>query len=710
MSEVNAARPLKIVILGLSLSSSWGNGHATTFRGLLRALARRGHEVLFLERDVPWYAANRDLTDPDYCRLEYYSDLADLDRWADEVRAADAVIVGSYVPDGVAVGRWAMQTATGPVAFYDIDTPVTLAKLERGEEEYLSPTQIADYDVYFSFTGGPTLRRLETVYGSPAARALYCSADTDTYAPVEQDRRWDLSYLGTYSDDRQPVLERLLIETARRCPDLRFAVAGPQYPLGIDWPANVERIEHVPPADHAAFYSASRFTLNVTRADMVAAGFSPSIRLFEAAACATPIISDIWDGLETLFEPGTEIVLARNADDVAAALSMDEGARQAMAQGARRRVLENHTADDRALTLDAELRAAIGRPLARRSAALSKDTSMQAQVSPRRILVAGGAGFLGSHLCDRLLDEGAEVVCLDNLLTGSLDNLKQALGRPNFEFIKADIVDPLPERIAGRSFDRIYNLACAASPPLYQADPQHTLLTSVIGTKHLLDLAEKTGARFLLTSTSEIYGDPTVHPQPETYLGNVNCTGPRACYDEGKRCAETLSFDYDRAGRGQVRVARIFNTYGPRLSADDGRVVSNLVSQALAGTDITVFGDGSQTRSFCYVEDMISGLIALMEHEGEQPGPINLGNPIEMTVNDLVEVIVRLTGSASRVIHTPLPVDDPKRRRPDIDKADKVLGWRPRVGLEQGLRATIAWFDAEAKQSDTQAAPRMQTA
>jgi nucleoside-diphosphate-sugar epimerase/spore maturation protein CgeB len=710
MSEAQAQRPLKIVILGLSLSSSWGNGHATTYRGLIRALARQEHEVLFLERDVPWYAANRDLAEPDYCRLEYYSDLAGLERWSEEVRAADAVIVGSYVPDGVAVGRWAMATATGPVAFYDIDTPVTLAKLERGEEEYLSASQIADYDVYFSFTGGPTLDRLENALGSPAARALYCSADTEAYAPTGGAKRWDLSYLGTYSDDRQPVLERLLIETARRRPDLSFAVAGPQYPIDIAWPANVERIEHVPPADHAAFYSASRFTLNVTRADMVKAGFSPSIRLFEAAACETPIISDIWDGLETLFVPGAEIVLAQDADQVAVALSMDEAGRQAMAAGARRRVLEHHTADHRAHTLEAELRAAIARRLATPPAAFPKDIPMRSTTSARRILVAGGAGFLGSHLCDRLLAEGAQVLCVDNLLTGSLDNLKQALGRPNFEFIKADIVDPLPERIAGREFDRIYNLACAASPPLYQADPQHTLLTSVLGTKHLLDLAEATGARFLLTSTSEIYGDPTVHPQPETYLGNVNCTGPRACYDEGKRCAETLTFDYDRAGRGEVRVARIFNTYGPRLSSADGRVVSNLVSQALANEDITVFGDGSQTRSFCYVEDMISGLIALMEHDGEQPGAVNLGNPIELTVGELVQVILQLTGSRSRVVHSPLPVDDPKRRRPNIERADAVLGWRPRIGLEQGLKSTIAWFGQEAEALRSAASTRTQTA
>lgn len=349
---------MKIVILGLSLSSSWGNGHATTYRGLVRALARRGHDVLFLERDVPWYAGHRDLPDPDYCRLAYYADLDDLERWRGEVAGADAVIVGSYVPEGVAVGDWALRTASGPITFYDIDTPVTLAKLERGEEEYLAVRQIADYDVYFSFTGGPTLDRLEQAFGSPAARALYCSADTDAYSPQQTPLRWDLSYLGTYSDDRQPVLDRLLLQTARARPDLRFAVAGPQYPADIDWPANVDRIEHLPPAEHAAFYSASRFTLNVTRADMVKAGYSPSIRLFEAAACGAPIISDIWDGIETLFTPGAEIVLVDSADQVAAALNLDEPARHGMAEGARRRVLEHHTADHRARTLEQELAAA----------------------------------------------------------------------------------------------------------------------------------------------------------------------------------------------------------------------------------------------------------------------------------------------------------------------------------------------------------------
>ena len=261
----------------------------------------------------------------------------------------------------------------------------------------------------------------------------------------------------------------------------------------------------------------------------------------------------------------------------------------------------------------------------------------------KQILVAGGAGFLGSHLCERLIGEGARIVCVDNFLTGSRENLRRLELERGFELVEHDIVEPLPEKLTRRRFDRIYNLACAASPPLYQADPEHTLMTSVLGTRHLLRLAEACGARFLLTSTSEVYGDPHVHPQAEAYWGNVNCTGPRACYDEGKRAAETLCFDYDRQSRGQVRVARIFNTYGPRLSADDGRVVSNVVSQALAGEDITVFGDGSQTRSFCYVDDQVDGLVRLMEHDGPQPGPVNIGNPVERTIRELVELVLDLT-------------------------------------------------------------------
>jgi spore maturation protein CgeB len=349
--------PLDIVVLGLSLSSSWGNGHATTYRALLRALAARGHRILFLERDVPWYAAHRDMPVPDFCRLELYPDLDALrERWAEAVENADAVLVGSYVPQGVAIGEWAQRTARGVVAFYDIDTPVTLAKLRQGDTEYLSPELIPGYDTYLSFTGGPTLELLMQRYGSPAARPLYCSVDAEAYQPQNVPRRWDLSYLGTYSPDRQPVLERLLLEPARRAPSLRFVVAGPQYPADIDWPANVERLDHVPPADHPAFYSASRYTLNVTRADMVAAGYSPSVRLFEAAACGTPVISDIWNGIDTVLRPGQEIVLAQDSEAVLSALhSPAAEMRDRMAQAARARILAEHTAEHRAAELVAHL-------------------------------------------------------------------------------------------------------------------------------------------------------------------------------------------------------------------------------------------------------------------------------------------------------------------------------------------------------------------
>ncbi|MCR5876141.1 glycosyltransferase [Phenylobacterium sp. J426] len=350
---------MKLLVLGLSLSSSWGNGHATTYRALLRAFAARGHQVTFLERDVPWYASHRDLAEPDFCQLALYRDLDELKtHWRGEVERADAVIVGSYVPDGVEVGRWVQATARGVKAFYDIDTPVTLAKLAAGDHEYLTPELIAGYDVYLSFTGGPTLTELERRYGSPAARALYCSVDDAAYRPLQVERRWDLSYLGTYSPDRQPTLERLLIEPARRAPQLRFCVAGPQYPADIAWPANIERVEHVGPADHPAFYAASRFTLNVTRADMIAAGWSPSVRLFEAGACGTPIVSDVWEGLETLFAPGAEIVLAESPEAVLAALHMPEAARDAQAERARARILDGHTAAHRAAELETHLTAA----------------------------------------------------------------------------------------------------------------------------------------------------------------------------------------------------------------------------------------------------------------------------------------------------------------------------------------------------------------
>lgn len=315
----------------------------------------------------------------------------------------------------------------------------------------------------------------------------------------------------------------------------------------------------------------------------------------------------------------------------------------------------------------------------------------------KRALVAGGAGFIGSHLCDHLLADGFEVVCLDSFLTGRMENLRHLEHEPRFDIVAADVIEELPARLRGtRSrFTHVLNLACAASPPHYQADPEHTMLTNVVGTRNLLRLSEVHDARFLLTSTSEVYGDPLIHPQPESYRGEVNCTGPRACYDEGKRSAEALTFDFERQNRVEVRVARIFNTYGPRMRADDGRVVSNVICQALDGEAITVYGDGSQTRSFCYVSDLTDGLMRLLQVDKAPPGPVNLGNPVELTVGDLVGRVLAMTGSGSKVVNLDLPVDDPRRRKPDIERAKALLGWEPAIGLEEGLAATITYFAGE---------------
>jgi spore maturation protein CgeB len=346
---------MRIVVLGLSLSSSWGNGHATTWRALLGALAERGHDVVFLERNRPWYARHRDLKDPDWCRLTFYDELADLEEFAPLVASADVVIVGSYVPDGVDVAEWVQRTASGTVAFYDIDTPVTLARLRAGECEYLTPDLIPQFDLYLSFTGGPTLRFIEEVYGAPAARVLHCSVDEARYRATPAARRWHLGYLGTYSHDRQPALERLLIEPARRAPDLRFVVAGPQYPADIDWPLNVERIEHLPPTAHPQFYSSLCWALNVTRADMIAAGHSPSVRLFEAGACGAPILTDEWPGLDDFFEPSKEVMVARSTEDVLSAVRWSEDDRLQLADAGRRRVLAEHTARHRANEFEAHI-------------------------------------------------------------------------------------------------------------------------------------------------------------------------------------------------------------------------------------------------------------------------------------------------------------------------------------------------------------------
>ncbi|MDQ2630763.1 MAG: glycosyltransferase [Actinomycetota bacterium] len=348
---------MKVVFLGLSITSSWGNGHATNYRALVRELTARGHDVLFLERDVPWYAAERDLPEPPWGRTSLYGSPEELnERHREDVAGSDLVVVGSYVPEGVAVAEWALENAGGATAFYDIDTPVTLGKLRRGDAEYLSPGLVGRFDLYLSFTGGPTLGVLEEEFGARRALAFHCLVDPEAYRPIEAETRWDLGYLGTYSDDRQPVLERLLVEPARRRPRAAFAVAGPKYPEEAVWPGNVERIEHVPPGDHPSFYAAQRFTLNVTRAEMREAGWSPSVRLFEAAACGVPVISDRWDGLEEIFTPGEEILIADSHDDVLHFLgAIGERERREIAGRARRRVLAEHTAERRCEQLEEEV-------------------------------------------------------------------------------------------------------------------------------------------------------------------------------------------------------------------------------------------------------------------------------------------------------------------------------------------------------------------
>ena len=304
----------------------------------------------------------------------------------------------------------------------------------------------------------------------------------------------------------------------------------------------------------------------------------------------------------------------------------------------------------------------------------------------KKILITGGAGFIGSHLCRRLLDEGNKVICLDNMFTGTYDNIRELYARPGFEFVNADVINPMHIEV-----DEIYNLACPASPVQYQYDPVMTTKTSFLGALNMLELARKMGAKILQASTSEIYGDPLVHPQTEDYRGNVNTIGPRACYDEGKRVAETLFSDYRRMYGTDARIIRIFNTYGPHMLENDGRVVSNFIMQAIHNKNITIYGDGTQTRSFCYVDDLVAGMIAAMD-KADFTGPVNLGNPCEMTILELAKMIIRKTGSGSQIVYRPLPVDDPVKRKPDISFARKELGWEPQTDIEQGIRKTIEYF------------------
>jgi spore maturation protein CgeB len=344
---------LNIVIIGLSVTSSWGNGHATTYRALIQALTQRGHQITFLERNAPWYRQHRDLDEPSGWSLKLYNSLQDIPRrFGKLIRTADLVIVGSYVPDGIAVIDWITSHAEGITAFYDIDTPVTLSSLEKGLD-YITAPLIPRFDIYLSFSGGPVPAMIEDGYGSPMARALYCSADLSLYRPQPAPIKWSLGYLGTYSEDRQPQLQELLLAPAEQLSSERFVVAGSKYPDDLRWPENLDRIEHIPPDEHAPFYGAQRFTLNVTRADMRSLGFSPSVRLFEAAACGAPIISDRWPGIETVFTPSSEILIAGSACEVLEILSgMSEDQRLGIAERARRRILRDHTPDHRARELE----------------------------------------------------------------------------------------------------------------------------------------------------------------------------------------------------------------------------------------------------------------------------------------------------------------------------------------------------------------------
>jgi spore maturation protein CgeB len=351
---------MRLVVLGLSVTSSWGNGHATTYRGLLRGLARLGYRTLFLERNVPWYEENRDTPRPIGCEVGLYQTLAELENvYADEVRNADAVIIGSYVPDGVEVARWVLSNARGATFFYDIDTPVTLARLEAGDTEYLAADSIPKFDAYLSFTGGPTLDFIERELGARRALPLFCSAEPDWLAPVDVAPSREMGYLGTYSEDRQPGLDELLLEPARRLPAKPFVVGGPCYPKELVWPDNIERMEHVAAREHAEFYCSQRYTLNVTRADMRRLGYSPSVRLFEAAACGVPVISDRWPGIQDFFEPDGEILLASTAEEVLGYLSgIPEDRRKAIGDRARKRFLKEHTGARRAAQLDGYVKAA----------------------------------------------------------------------------------------------------------------------------------------------------------------------------------------------------------------------------------------------------------------------------------------------------------------------------------------------------------------
>ena len=395
-------QPYDIVILGLSVTSSWGNGHATTYRSLIRGLAARGKRVLFLERDTPWYAGNRDEPRPKGARTEIYESIEELtSKYEREVSSAPLVIVGSFVPEGTKVGEWVTSVAKGATAFYDIDTPVTLAKLAEGNREYVTPDLIATYGMYLSFTGGPTLRFIEREYGSPMARPLYCSVDTELYRPETHPYRWDLGYLGTYSDDRQPVLDSLMLQPARKWKQGHFTVVGPMYPKSIRWPGNVDREIHLSPREHPAFYGSQRFTLNVTREAMKRAGYSPSVRLFEAGACGVPIISDWWEGLDSVFELEKEVLISGGPEDTLRYLrDLTEAQRLAVGEAARRRIFAEHTPEQRAAQLEGYLKElndnAVTHSSRRNGRGRQSDHGVASRLASQRKRKAPGGGIGGT--------------------------------------------------------------------------------------------------------------------------------------------------------------------------------------------------------------------------------------------------------------------------------------------------------------------------
>ena len=688
---------MKLVVLGLSITSSWGNGHATTYRGLLRELTRRGHEVLFLERDVPWYAAHRDLPNPVFCATRLYPDLDELQRdYAGAVAEADAVILGSYVPDGAEVGDWSVpDRARACKAFYDIDTPVTLAKLGRGEHEYLTPELIPRFDLYLSFTGGPTLDRLEEEFGAPWPARSTARSTSGSTGRSDAELRWDLGYLGTYSDDRQPKLEPAAARAGRAtCAGAGSSSPARSTPTTVRWPANVSRLEHLAPPAHPGFYAAQRFTLNVTRADMVAAGWSPSVRLFEAASCGVPIISDTWPGLDELFRPDVEILLAEDGEDVVLLHPRHaDWRRQAIAAAARRAgaggaLLGGARGGTRRFAAVAAVR--------RSGGASAPPADQQRRGRPcGQEWSAAGAGYRRSRVHRLAPVRGAARPRLRRDLPRQLPDRRLANRRAS-------------RRRPGVQADRGRHHAAAAGTPDRRPDLQSRLRRLAPGRTSAI---RSTPGRPACSARCICWSGPrpavrsSCRRRPARSMATPMCTRRRRATGATsirsvrapattrasappRPCSSTLH----RTRGVRIKVARIFNTYGPRMHAEDGRIISNFVAQALRGEALTVYGDGRQTRSFCYVDDMVRALLALADSGDGVVGPVNLGNPDELPVIEVARRVLAQTRSHAGIEFHPLPVDDPRRRRPAIDRALSLLGWRPLVDLDTGLARTVADF------------------